>query len=59
MLPMRLPRGGLPGVDPEALLLVRAPIYQLIDSGSGGFQKHPVSSPYSTISLILMRQGIA
>ncbi len=35
VLLMRLPRGGLPGVDPEALLLVRVPIYGLSDSGSG------------------------
>ena len=35
VLLMRLPRGGLPGVDPEALLLVRVPIYGLSDSGRG------------------------
>ena len=35
VLLMRLPRGGLPGVDPEALLLVRLPIYGLSDSGRG------------------------
>ena len=32
---MRQPRGGLPGVSPDALLLVRLPIYGLCDSGRG------------------------
>ena len=33
---MRQPRGGLPGVDPTALLLIRVPIYGLLcDSGRG------------------------
>lgn len=32
---MRQPRGGLRNVDPEALLLVRVPIYELSDSGRG------------------------
>ena len=32
---MSQPRGGLPGVDPEALLLIRVPIYGLTDSGRG------------------------
>ena len=35
VLLMRLPRGGLPGVDPEALLLVRVPISGPSDSGRG------------------------
>eukprot|EP00438_Fugacium_kawagutii_P009145 Skav206186 [mRNA] locus=scaffold1844:100592:105303:- [translate_table: standard] len=37
ILLMRLPRGGLPGVDPEALLLIRVPVYGLSDSGRGFF----------------------
>ena len=35
VLLMSQPRGGLPGVDPEALLLIRVPIYGLTDSGRG------------------------
>ena len=35
VLLMRQPRGGLHNVDPEALLLVRVPIYGLSDSGRG------------------------
>ena len=35
VLLMRQPRGGLPGVDPTALLLIRVPIYGLCDSGRG------------------------
>ena len=29
------PSGGLPGVDPEAMLLIRVPVYGLCDSGRG------------------------
>ncbi len=32
---MRQPRGGLPGIDPTALFLIRVPIYGLCDSGRG------------------------
>ena len=32
---MSQPRGELPGVDPDALLLIRVPIYGLTDSGRG------------------------
>ena len=32
---MSQPRAGLPGVDPDALLLIRIPIYGLTDSGRG------------------------
>ena len=32
---MSQPRGGLPGVGPAALLLIRVPIYGLTDSGRG------------------------
>ena len=35
VLLMRQPRGGLPGVPDDALLLVRLPIYGLCDSGRG------------------------
>ena len=35
VLLMAQPRGGLEGVDPEALLLIRVPIYGLTDSGRG------------------------
>ena len=35
VLLMRQPRGGLPGVSPHPLLLVRLPIYGLCDSGRG------------------------
>ena len=35
VLLMRQPKGGLHNVDPEALLLVRVPIYGLSDSGRG------------------------
>jgi len=31
----RQPRGGLPGVDPEALFAIGVPIYGLTDSGRG------------------------
>ena len=34
VLLMKQPR-GLPGVDPEAMLLVRVPVYGLCDSGRG------------------------
>ena len=36
---MRQPAGGLPGVDPEACLLVRVPVYGLCDSGRGFWKK--------------------
>ena len=36
---MRQPAGGLPGVDPEAYLLVRVPVYGLCDSGRGFWKK--------------------
>ena len=36
---MRQPRGGLPGVDPEAMLLVRVPVYGLRDSGRGFWKR--------------------
>ena len=36
---MRQPRGGLPGVDPEAMLLVRVPVYGLQDSGRGFWKR--------------------
>ena len=32
---MRQPTGRLPGVDPDAYLLVRVPVYGLCDSGRG------------------------
>ena len=32
---MRQPQGGLPGVDSEAFLLIRVPVYGLCDSGRG------------------------
>ena len=32
---MRLAQGGLPGVDPDAFLLIRVPVYGLCDSGRG------------------------
>ena len=35
VLLMRQPRGGLPGVSSDAILLVRLPIYGLCDSGRG------------------------
>ena len=35
VLLMRQPRGGLPGVPSDAILLVRLPIYGLCDSGRG------------------------
>ena len=35
---MRQPQGGLPGVDPEAFLLIRVPVHGLCDS-SRGFRK--------------------
>lgn len=35
VLLMSQPRGGLPGVDPEALFVIRVPIYGLTDSGRG------------------------
>ena len=31
----RQPQGGLPGVDPEAFLLIRVPVYVLCDTGRG------------------------
>ena len=36
---MRQPTGGLPGVDPEAILLIRVPVYGLCDSGRGFWRK--------------------
>ena len=36
---MRQPSGGLPGVDPEAYLLIRVPVYGLCDSGGGFWKK--------------------
>ena len=36
---MRQPQGGLPGVDPEACLLIRVPVYGLCDSGRGCWTK--------------------
>ena len=36
---MRQPQGGLPGVDPEAFLLIRIPVYGLCDSGRGFWKK--------------------
>ena len=39
ILLMRQPRGGLPNVDPEALLLIRVPVYGLTDSGRGFWLK--------------------
>ena len=36
---MRQPSGGLPGVDPEAYLLIRVPVYGLCDSGRGFWKK--------------------
>ena len=34
---MKQPRGGLPGVDPEAMLLCRLPVYGTMDAGRGFF----------------------
>ena len=36
---LRQPQGGLPGVDPEAFLLMRVPVYGLCDSGRGFWKK--------------------
>ena len=36
---VRQPQGGLPGVDPEALVLIRVPVYGLCDSGGGFWKK--------------------
>ena len=36
---MRQPQGGLPGVNPEAFLLIRVPVYGPCDSGSGFWKK--------------------
>ena len=36
---MRQPTGGLPGVDPEATLPIRVPVYGLCDSGRGFWRK--------------------
>ena len=36
---MRQPHGGLPGVDPDAFLLIRVPVYGLCDSGRGFWKK--------------------
>ena len=36
---MRQPQGGLPGVDPDAFLLIRVPVYGLCDSGRGFLKK--------------------
>ena len=35
VLLMRQPRGGLPGVEPNVLFLVRVPVYGITDSGRG------------------------
>ena len=35
VLLMRQPRGGLPGVEPDVLFLVRVPVYGITDSGRG------------------------
>ena len=32
---MKQPRGGLPGVEPNVLFLVRVPVYGITDSGRG------------------------
>ena len=39
ILIMRQPQGGLPGVDPDAFLLIRVPVYGLCDSGRGFWKK--------------------
>ena len=36
---MRQPSGGLPGIDLEAMLLIRVPVYGLCDSGRGFWRK--------------------
>ena len=36
---MRQPQGGLPGVDPDAFLLIRVPVYGPCDSGRGFWKK--------------------
>ena len=36
---MRQPQGGLPGVDPDAFLLIRVPVYGLCDGGRGFWKK--------------------
>ena len=36
---MRQPQEGLPGVDPEACLLIRVPVYGLCNSGIGFWKK--------------------
>ena len=36
---MRQPQSGLPGVDPDAFLLIRVPVYGLCDSGRGFWKK--------------------
>ena len=36
---VRQPQGGLPGVDPEAFLLIRVPVYGLCDSGRDFWKK--------------------
>ena len=36
---MRQPQGGLPGVDPDAFLLIRVPVYGRCDSGRGFWKK--------------------
>ena len=36
---MRQPQGGLSGVEPEAFLLIRVPVYGLCDSGRGFWKK--------------------
>ena len=36
---MRQPSGGLPKVDPDTYLLIRVPVYGLVDSGRGFWKK--------------------
>ena len=36
---MRQPRSGLPGVDPDTMLLIRVPVYGLCDSGRGFWKR--------------------
>ena len=36
---MRQPQYGLPGVDPDAFLLIRVPVYGLCDSSRGFWKK--------------------
>ena len=36
---MRQPSGGLPGLEPDAMLIIRVPVYGLCDSGRGFWKK--------------------